>query len=110
MTNKYILQGHIPVPEEDVLRWGKWFETADRGINDTLLPDGKRVSTIFLGLNHEFCPGKEPLLFETMVFELDSYRDIDCQRYTTWEEAEKGHQVMVTKWTNMTKPMKGGSK
>ena len=50
------------------------------------------ISTVFLGLDHQFGKGR-PLLFETMVFggELDQEMD----RYSTYEEAEKGHKFMV---------------
>lgn len=53
-----------------------------------------RVSTVFLGLNHQFGIGL-PLVFETMVFGGPS--DGDCHRYSTWEQAEKGHMAVVTK-------------
>lgn len=29
---KYILKGHKAIPVDDVIEWGKWFETADRTI------------------------------------------------------------------------------
>ena len=42
------------------------------------------VSTVFLGIDHQFGYGK-PLLFETMIFggKNDGYQT----RYSTWEEA-----------------------
>jgi hypothetical protein len=33
-----------------------------------LEPDLYTVSTVFLGLNHQYLPGRKPLWFETMVF------------------------------------------
>jgi hypothetical protein len=62
------------------------------------------VSTVWLGLDHNYWPGGPPLIFETMVFaiqrddpELDTLGpDIDCVRYATLEEAERGHEEMVT--------------
>ena len=63
MRNKqYVLDaGGEPVPEPDLLRWGAWFETADRHVADTTLTDADgnavRVSTVFLGLDHRFGPG-----------------------------------------------------
>ena len=50
------------------------------------------VSTVFLGINHAW-GGGPPLLFESMCFNgpLDEAQD----RYTTWEQAEKGHKEMV---------------
>lgn len=47
------------------------------------------VSTVFLGLDHNWLGGP-PLLFETMVFggEHDGY----CQRCSTWKQAEVQHE------------------
>jgi len=52
-----------------------------------------RVSTVFLGLDYSFS-GSEPILFETMIFggEHDEYQE----RYSTWGEAETGHQQALT--------------
>lgn len=56
--------------------------------------DGKRISTTWLGIDHQFRDGP-PLLFETMVFDDGSWNDIYCKRYTTWKEAEEGHKATV---------------
>ena len=86
MTN-YILEGKQPVKCDDIIQWGKWFETGDRVVAKTE-KDGVSVSTVFLGIDHSFEEG-EPVLFETMIFGGD--RDEDMWRYSTWDEAEKGH-------------------
>lgn len=53
--------------------------------------DEKRISTVFLGLCHNFDPNsKVPLVFETMVFE--GKHSIYQDRYPTWQEAEEGHK------------------
>lgn len=89
MNDKYILHGHDPVPCFDLLTWGKWFETANRHVADDKLPNGIRVSTVFLGLDHRFDDEGPPLLFETMIFghEGDEYQE----RCSTWEQAEAQH-------------------
>ncbi len=86
--NNYILKGKEPIIETDLIKWAQWFKTADRHVKSTILPDNVRVSTIFLGMNHGF--DGEILLFETMIFggEHDGY----CDRYSTWDQAEKGHE------------------
>lgn len=91
MSN-YILNGKEPVLEPDLMKFGKWFETADRVVKQTQLPDNVKVSTVFLGIDHGFGSDK-PVLFETMVFggEHDQYQD----RYSTWDEAEAGHQKAI---------------
>ena len=50
------------------------------------------ISTVFLGIDHSY-NGGTPVLFETMIFggENDQYKE----RYTSWEEAEKGHKRAV---------------
>lgn len=87
MSDKYILEGKNPIPCDDVLKWGEWFETAKRHVAVDLVGE-VRVSTVFLGLDHSFGDGP-PLLFETMIFKgpHDQYQE----RYSTWEEAEAGH-------------------
>lgn len=91
----YILEGHTPVPVDDVLLWGRWFATADRQVALTTLADGTQVSTVFLGLDHSLRPLGPPLLFETMVFR--DGRDEAYDRYSTWEEAVAGHAAMCTR-------------
>ena len=49
------------------------------------------VSTVFLGLDHNFDPNDKPILFETMIFPKCEY----CERYHTFEEAWKGHKRVV---------------
>jgi len=63
----------------------------------TPLPDGKRVSTVWLGINYNFSDGP-PLIFETMVFPEDSGLDMDCSRYCSELMAIFGHVKMVRKW------------
>ena len=54
-----------------------------------------RVSTVFLALNHQWNPNEKPVLFETMVFPKDSWGELYCKRYSTWQEAFQGHQEVV---------------
>lgn len=89
MSNKYILDGHTPKLEHDLIAWAKWFETADRRVAKTNVGD-RDVSTVFLGINHGFDDG-QPLLFETMIFDSD-LNDVGYQeRCSTWAEAESQH-------------------
>lgn len=69
MNDKYILNAEgNPIPEPDLMKWGQWLQTAKRNIAKTDLPNGLWVSTVFLGLDHQFEPGEPPLIFETMIF------------------------------------------
>ena len=91
--NKYILDGHEPVKCNDLMKWGQWFETADRHVDKTMIGDIK-VSTVFLGLDHLFGDKGDPILFETMIFggEHDQWQD----RYSTWDAAVEGHNKAVS--------------
>lgn len=93
MIDKWILDADLrPVPCGDLLRWAQWFEHSDRHVAETRL--GRvRISTVFLGLNHQWQPGGEPLLYETMIF--GGARDGEIDRYATWNEAMAGHAQRV---------------
>ena len=92
----YILRGHRVVKAKNILEWGNFVgDGKKRIVKQETLPNGYRVSTVFLALDHNFRGGK-PLVFETMVFGSDG--ELDMKRYTTWKEAETGHKIMVGKW------------
>jgi len=91
MSGKYILDSNgNPVAEENSLAWGKWMQEGERIVAGTTIGNSD-VSTVFLGLDRRYGEGP-PLLYETLVFggELDGEMD----RYTTREEAERGHREM----------------
>lgn len=64
------------------------------------------ISTVFLGLDHNFGTGA-PLLFETMVFgklpdgRVD-YSEKAVDRYTTYDEALAGHKALAREWLTRT--------
>lgn len=103
MADHYILDGKKVVPT-DLMSWARWFEKSgsDRVIASTNVGQ-VRVSTVFLGLDHQFGNGP-PLLFETMVFDApDSFNDIYCERCSTYDEAEKMHKDAI-KWARNNEP------
>lgn len=53
-----------------------------------------RISTVWVGLNHNLGKNGEPLLFETMVFDQNG-DDIYCAHYWTWQQAEEGHKKAI---------------
>jgi hypothetical protein len=59
-------QGEV-VPCADVLEWGRWFEGADRQVGDWE-EGGVRVSTVFLGIDHDLVGHGPPVLWETRMF------------------------------------------
>ncbi len=101
----YILDRHEAVEENDTAKWSEWFQKADRivkkteadiSLNGTSIGTVK-ISTVFLGIDHSFDEGF-PILFETMVFGGALNEEID--RCSTWEGAEKMHELMCEKVKN----------
>lgn len=93
MGQYYILEGKEPVLA-DMMTWGKWFQDNDRSVAMTKLPGDISVSTVFLGIDHNWGEGS-PHLFETMVFGGDD--DGYCERTSTWAMAEKNHEYVVSR-------------
>jgi hypothetical protein len=87
--DRYVLNASgEPVPEPDLMTWGKWMEYARTSLAQDAMGES-RVSTVFLGLDYSFVPGGAPVLWETMIFggEHDGYQD----RYTSYADALAGH-------------------
>jgi hypothetical protein len=60
------------------------------------------ISTVFLGMDHSFLNGP-PLWFESMVFCQDGHKcmwDTHCERYTTYDQAQRGHRLLMEKVKN----------
>lgn len=81
-----------------LMEWASKFEDMDYKV--VAFDDGKvyRVSTVWLGLDHNFAGDGPPLIFESMVFPLSSYEDQACRRYSTEAEALAGHAELVSEW------------
>lgn len=77
-----------------MMDWAQRFEDRERKRVAFDTVGGVEVSTVWLGLNHQFGDGP-PLIFETMVFggEDDGWQD----RYSTEAEAEAGHAAVLAK-------------
>lgn len=106
-----------------VREWSEWYEAAARkGLADGLTNDPRRVaqtdlatvwvSTVFLGVNHQWGDGP-PILFETMVFTREKFPkefagkikwhrdDLDTFRYSTWDDAVTGHNAIVRRYQKL---------
>lgn len=89
----YDLEGN-PIEFE---QWAAIREVPYRSVvkQDTI--NHKFISTVWLGVNHNFGEGK-PLIFETMIFPeegKDKWQEEYCERYSTMEEAIQGHKRAV---------------
>lgn len=58
-------------------------------------PAGNRVSTVWLGVDHDFLSRGYPIIFETMVFSNGNWSDEMMERYATEEQAREGHARML---------------
>jgi hypothetical protein len=79
--------------EIELLEWAALVEDPEYKIVEQTECEGITVSTVWLGLNHNFSGAGAPLIFETMVFggPIDEYQD----RYSTEDEAREGHAAMI---------------
>ena len=88
--------------ELDLERLGfrKGFDLKNRFNLKTKVGDYE-VSTVDLGINHQFLKGLPPLYYETMIFRKNGiHKEKNLfayyqERYTTEEEAKKGHEEAV---------------
>lgn len=91
LMNWILDENREPVYEPDTKKFSEWFGKADRVVAKDAVGD-VLVSTVFLGINHQFGEGP-PILFETLVF--DGPLDGEMHRYSTWDEAVEGHRQML---------------
>lgn len=102
MTPLYwYLNGHMPVSTDNPDLWAEQFKGQNRSVAQTSV-DEYHVSTVFLGIDHNWFQTGPPVLFETMVFSEGENDPLALwqARYCTWEEAEAGHQAIVYKLQN----------
>lgn len=84
-------------PITDTLEWAKKFEDREyRKVGYTKLTNTVLVSTVWLGLDHDFLEEGAPIIFETMVF-VDG-TCTDQKRYSTLEQAKEGHRKLVKEY------------
>jgi len=86
--------------DKAVLTWAKQYELSDkdRVVKQQTTWLGFYVSTVWLGIDHNFLSEGPPLIYETMIF-FRGCTDLDCERYSTRREAKIGHEEMVKKWS-----------
>ncbi len=95
----YIEDEHgAAVPIGNLFDWGRWMATADRQVAHHIVSDGVSVSTVFLGLDHQFGLNGPPMLYETLVF--GGPLDGEMERYPTRTLAVIGHAEMVARVRN----------
>lgn len=92
----YKLDENKNVVKSSLEEWSDFIEgrlpTNHKHVADEIV-NGKRISTIFIGLCYDFNNSGIPMVFETMVF--NNGEGIYQTRYATWSEAEEGHRAAV---------------
>lgn len=102
----YILVDRKPVLCT-LMEWATWYNEERRRVAETHTPFHS-ISTVFLGIDHNFSGVGPPVLFETAVF-LEEYDRpsisrrptrpcVDIARYSYWDHAAAGHNQMVRQW------------
>lgn len=95
MTHQhYILDENRKVIEADLMTWARWFQDSKEKRRVALFEQGGiRVSTVFLGLDHNYDDGP-PILWESMIFGGPNSEDQDrCSG--TWDDALEMHKQMI---------------
>lgn len=87
MIKYYRLDDDKNVVETSMHSWAMQYENLEDtrrvGLDSH---DGYTVSTVFLGIDHNWSDKGPPILFETM-----SFPDEVQERYSTWKDALAGH-------------------
>jgi len=95
MPDFWILVNRQPVQTSDPAEYVRFFENdQNRRVARTTFGGIIEVSTVFLGIDHNFSRNGPPILFETMVFNKDGEEE-GCWRCSTWDEAEAQHAQVV---------------
>jgi hypothetical protein len=103
LSDEYILNDKgEPVRESNIYTWARWFEMSWPTRRVAYEKFGRyTVSTVFLGLNHNFNDNGPPILWESMAFQGDC-EEVDCDRCTGGrEQAEAMHVAMVERIKSM---------
>lgn len=91
--NNAKLVGKEVVEISDIREWSRSFESSENRIVKQETIAGTKVSTVFLGVNHQYGEGPN-LWFETMTFRGEEGGELE-DRYETFEQAEAGHAVVA---------------
>lgn len=98
MNHRHYILVNRKVTPTTLRGWAEWMEADDdRRRVDLTVVGGFEVSTVFLGIDHNFLGSGSPILWETMVFDGEGARtDFDMDRCAgTIDQAEEMHLRMV---------------
>lgn len=107
MSKWYWRDGALAIDSEHDPEWLSKMSDLEKKLGDRdyrvvkqeTLPNGRFISTVWLGLDHQWGTGP-PLIFETIVFAgPGDWNDLDSDRYPTEAAAIAGHEAMKAKWS-----------
>ena len=87
------------------VEWSNLYSPEYKRVAESRLSDGRWVSTVWLGINHNFSPDGPPIIFETMAFTKD-FEEEACYRASTIEEARSNHAFAVMEMAYHDPPVK----
>lgn len=90
----YILEGKETKPAS-LMEWAEWMRDVDKRRIALDEWGGAIVSTVFLGIDHDFYKTGTPILFETLVSLPDGGEEMF--RYCTYDEAVTGHNEALAR-------------
>lgn len=97
----YTLKDKEVFPVYDIIEWARWFEEVNNRIIRHTDIRNYQVSTVFLGLNHNYGNHHHnPVLFETMIFiDSNNVRIANSLHYQerccTYDEALQQHEDAI---------------
>lgn len=98
MARFYVLDENGEPVASDAAGWSTWFQANSPHVIAETITATRRVSTIFGGINRRFRGQGKPLLYETAVFDLQSYTTDEGEEVFWWptrQEAADGHADVV---------------
>jgi hypothetical protein len=91
-----IMDDNGNIDDEALMLWAELFKDIEKRRIDYNQIDKVDISTVFLGIDHNYTLKGKPILFETMAF--DENGDVlSCRRYSTWDDAKAGHLEALKK-------------
>lgn len=117
MIHKYIIEDGFAVKCPNLSKWIKWYEYEARKYDKRDVVHGIRISTVFLGFDHNLDSRKsDPILWETMSFNDDEEKhiklgdltltispDLGQWRHKFMEEAYRFHAKKVKEYEKLYK-------
>ena len=104
MDNFYTLNDDGSTASCDAKEWERII-LSDKKVISLAIGKEHVISTVFIGIDHNFSGVGRPILFESMVFGRqewshaeDGITALDQERYATLDEAKAGHKRLVAEW------------